>query len=87
MKKQYIVTVEYDGDFKRDNVRGYIEEAVSQWRGSFHPDDPLFGIKVAKVTPILGVDKDGLLREVYKQLRPKTTRVARKLKELISTGN
>ena len=82
-QKQYIVTVEYDGDFRRDNVREYIEVAVRQWRGCLHPDDPLFGIKVAKVSAVLGTGTCSVLEEIYAQLSPKNTSAARKLKALI----
>lgn len=45
MNRVFIVQVEMPRDVTVSEMRDYIEEAVSTWKGSLHPDEPLFDLK------------------------------------------
>lgn len=54
MKHKFIVTI--DANASKSEAAAYIRDAVRSWGGSYHPDDPFFGLKnkATSVRPVKG---------------------------------
>lgn len=44
VRELYVVQLVRPDGVGRKEMAGYIEEAVSSWKGQYHPDNPLFDI-------------------------------------------
>ena len=58
MKQTYVIEVEVPEGVTAKEMGSYIDDAVSYWKGCFHPDEPLFHldpktIKVERVESIV----------------------------------
>ena len=47
-KELYLVEVKRPDGVTIPQMTAYIEDAVSSWKGGYHPDHPLFGLPEAK---------------------------------------
>jgi hypothetical protein len=59
MERIIKVTVEFPVSNKADkeDIAQYVEDAISAWGGSLHPDDPMFGNRDAYVSKLKYVRK------------------------------
>jgi hypothetical protein len=43
MEKRFVVKIDIPDGYTPSDIRDYMRDAISNWSGQFHPDDPLFG--------------------------------------------